>query len=418
MVDGDNGAVTEDAVRHAVALMEGRRLCLAREASRGGPDEVARRAHEALGQRCGEVKKGRVDVEDEARGIAHRAVDVEPLGIRKVEPLLRPRHRDKGEAPLLLHRLGRARLARGEDALIECHEEDIGELQSLGRVHRHEPNLVAGVTRILIREERRMGEVIREPRFLAAADLVLAHGLLELREVVEARLTALRAQHGLVAAPVEHFGQHLRDRRACTDLCEVIDELQERPRLCSLPDGVLDARLHGFVERETMLFCVFRQELAPPLADVALRHVDDAQEREVIAVGEQTQVRERVLDLAPREELDAAVDGIGNLRFEELFLDAARDVMRTVEHRHLAISDALCVKPCHLASQPAGLLARRARMMADDLPAMLFHGHEILLDAARVLGDQRIDDREDFRCRTVVLEHEDGLRPREVGIKV
>ena len=167
-----------------------------------------------------------------------------------------------------------------------------------------------------------------------------------------------------------------------------------------------------------MLFCVFRQELAPPLADVALRHVDDAQEREVIAVGEQTQVRERVLDLAPREELDATVDGIGNLRFEELFLDAARDVMRAVEHRHLAISDALCVKPCHLASQPAGLLARRACMMADDLPAMLFHGHEILLDAARVLGDQRIDDREDFRRRTVVLEHEDGLRAREVGIEV
>lgn len=32
VVDGDDGAVTEDAVRHAVALMEGRRLCLAQEA--------------------------------------------------------------------------------------------------------------------------------------------------------------------------------------------------------------------------------------------------------------------------------------------------------------------------------------------------------------------------------------------------
>ena len=37
VVDGDDGAVTEDAVRHAVALMEGRRLCLTREATRRGP---------------------------------------------------------------------------------------------------------------------------------------------------------------------------------------------------------------------------------------------------------------------------------------------------------------------------------------------------------------------------------------------
>src|SRR5699024_9709232 len=105
----------------------------------------------------------------------------------------------------------RSDLARREDALVHPAQENAGKLQSLRGVNRHQAHLVLSSRGIAVREQRHMGEVMLQRALLPAGRLILIDRLLELREIVEPFLAALRAEHLLIAAVIEQRGQKLRD---------------------------------------------------------------------------------------------------------------------------------------------------------------------------------------------------------------
>ena len=116
---------------------------------------------------------------------------------------MRARHGNKRQPPFLLHRRLRPRLARREDAFVEPAEEHIRKLQPLSRMNGHELYLIALLGRIAVGKERHARQIIFEHCLFAAGRLVFVDGLLELSQIVEPLLTALGAQHGLIAARIE-----------------------------------------------------------------------------------------------------------------------------------------------------------------------------------------------------------------------
>src|SRR5690606_6127836 len=77
------------------------------------------------------------------------------------------------------------------------------------------------------------------------------------------------------------------------------------------------------------------------LADATRGRVARALEgRVVAAVGDQAQVRQRVLDLGALEEAHAAVHAVGNLLGEQRFLERTRLGVAAVEDRAVAVAAA------------------------------------------------------------------------------
>ena len=117
----------------------------------------------------------------------------------------------------------------------------------------HEPDLVARVVEIRAREHRHVRQIVLERTFLAAGRFIRVDRLLELRQIVEPDLSALRAEHGLIPALVEHGRQQLRDRHLVIDAGKALDQRDELPRLRpaqQLPVEIFPQRV---IERASVL---------------------------------------------------------------------------------------------------------------------------------------------------------------------
>ena len=136
-----------------------------------------------------------------------------------------------------------------------------------------------------------MAEVVREGALLAARLLVFADGLLELREVVQPLLAALGAEIFLIAAAVQHLAEQLRDAPALAAGGELLDERDEPPGLGAAEELVVEAAAERVVERAGVFRRVLAQKFHAPPPEVPPRHVGHAHEGEVVAVGDEAQVR-------------------------------------------------------------------------------------------------------------------------------
>jgi hypothetical protein len=83
-----------------------------------------------------------------------------------------------------------------------------------------------------------MGQVVLQSTLLPAGDLVVVDGLLELREVVQPLLTALGAEHLLIAACIEHGGEDFRNGPLRIVRGEALDEGEELLGLGALEEAV------------------------------------------------------------------------------------------------------------------------------------------------------------------------------------
>ena len=105
------------------------------------------------------------------------------------------------------------------------------EFQSLRAVDGHEPHLIARIVEIGVCEQRNVRQIMLQRAFLAAGRLVGIDRLLQLGQIVQPHLAALRAEHGLVAALVQNGGQQLGNGHLIINAGERFDQRDEFPAL-------------------------------------------------------------------------------------------------------------------------------------------------------------------------------------------
>lgn len=134
----------------------------------------------------------------------------------------------------------------------------------------------------------------------------------------------------LVAALVQNGSQQLGNGHLIINAGERFDERDEFPALRPAQQFTVQIPAQRVVKRAAVLRGIVLQKRHAAFAEVALRHVRDAQERQIVPAGDHAQIAQRVLDLRTGEELHAAVDRVRDLLLQQNFLHAARDIMRAV----------------------------------------------------------------------------------------
>ena len=167
-----------------------------------------------------------------------------------------------------------------------------------------------------------------------------------------------------------------------------------------------------------MLRGIITQKSHAPLAQVASGDVGNASEGEVVAVSDHPQIGQRILDLGPTEEGDAAVNGIGNPAFSEDIFKAPRDIMCTVEYSHAAERNSPVVQFVDLEGNPFGFGLGVVGMMVHHGISCGQRGDQVLFDAVFILIDEGIGNRQNLRRRTVVLHHQDGSGSRKLSVEI
>ena len=135
-----------------------------------------------------------------------------------------------------------------------------------------------------------MGEIGRGVRLLTAGDLKIVDGLLQLREVVQALLTALGAQRKLVAALVQKPGEQLGDGQRAGEGGEALDERDEAGGLCPAEDLGVQRSAQGGLERAAVFLGVGAKEGDAPLSQIALGAVHDPQKAQIVLTDRHAQI--------------------------------------------------------------------------------------------------------------------------------
>ena len=216
---------------------------------------------------------------------------------------------DVGEAPLLLHlvRFGERTIVR-EDALLDADDEHDGELEPLGRVEGHQHDLIVVVEIVGVGDQRHLLEELVEHGELACRtdqlaevldptvrlDGVLGLELAEIARVVDrgleqvARPDVVAADHGV-------------------ETVEQLDERRDAPSCRAADAGLLSVRRNASTNGTPSAAAYSSSWADARVADAALGHVEDPLDAHLVErVDDGTQVRHRVLDLAPVVEAGAA----------------------------------------------------------------------------------------------------------------
>ena len=189
-------------------------------------------------------------------------------------------------------------------------------------------------------------------------------------------------------------------------------------RLRAFEDVILARCLEGLQHGAGVFIAILLQICHATLAKVALRHVRHAQKRQVVPDRDKAQVAQRVLDLASAEKGHAAEQRIRDIRLQKRLFDRTGCVVRAIQHRDIAIGNPLAMQCRHAFGYPGRLGLRRCGMMPDRGTERTSCGDKVLRNAHMVFRDKRIRHRKHLRHRTVVLEHHDSARAREVLIEI
>ena len=291
---------------------------------------------------------------------------------------------------------------------------------------------------VLLREERDLLQELLERRLLAVAlagprrveraaarRVVLAGDADQLLEVLEPALgldRPLLLERVEVADLVQGVVEQVADLGAVGAVAQLLHRLHEATdrldRRRAESRNVL-RRARDVEDRLADRVGVRDDPTLRGLADPAPRRVDDALERDdVVRVGQERQVGERVLDLRALVEARPA---------DHLVADAVAD-QRVLEHAALGIGPVedgdVVARPAALdvALDLAGDVARLGVLVleladADGVAALLV-GPEVLAHPLAVVRDDRVGGVEDRLRRAVVLLELDHRRVGEVVLEV
>src|SRR5690606_6591820 len=232
----------------------------------------------------------------------------------------------------------------------------------------------------------------------------------------------LRAGGGDPPAPRDDVRDLLVQRQIARILIEPVDELQ------NLPEGVARALRERFLsddgrgrppQARARASCLVPHDVDRPRADAARRHVHDALERRiVVAVRDEPQVRERILDLGALEEAHAAVDAIRDAGREQRFLENARLRVRTIQHGDVSTPLSGRDRVLYTIHDELGLVALVERRVDANRLTRAAVGPQVLAETRRVVRDHRVRGIQDRRRGAVVLLEPDDARAGEIALEV
>ena len=348
------------------------------------------------------------------------------LGVGEVQATHRTRRADIGETALLLEAVEVVERALvREQTVLEAGEEHHRELEALGGVQRHHLHAVLpGLGLALTRLQHRVREEGLERRHRLALDGV-GREPARRGDEFEQVLGAAFAAFGLLLAVVleqagafEHLIDDLVQREALRRRGQRIHQLQEalQRRAAARPEpAVGDAGLRRGPQRAAGGARLAAHHIEALGADAARRQVDHALEGGVVvAVGDEPQIGERVLDLGALEEAQAAVHLVRHARRHERLFEGARLRVRAVEHGDLAARAALRHPLLDAVQHELGLVALVERGVEADRLARAAARPQVLAEAPRVVGDQGVGGLQDVAGRAVVLLEAHQLGVREV----
>ena len=272
------------------------------------------------------------------------------------------------------------------------------------------------------------GRLLEQPveRVLRREVVVAGRDLAQLEEVRPALLALLGpvGEHRPIARALEDVVEQLRERQhadARPEPAQQRDELaRSPPALGRASSGISPSAAALEPEPVRHAFAGHEGANHPDrlVADRPRRHVDDPLEADRVGVGSQdAQVREGVLDLAPRVEPRPADDLVADAVAEARLLDRPRLGVRPVEHRDVAQRGrvgAVVGPPRQRRAararqlldppgDPLGLLLLVVRLEPLDQPAAVVLRPELLVRPCHVLRHDRVGGVEDQLGRAVVL---------------
>ena len=343
---------------------------------------------------------------------------------RQREPLLGARDPDVAQAALLLDLVGVVHRARvREDALLEPGEEHRRELQALGRVQRHQRHARVGVLQLV--DVAHQGDAVEEAvqRRLGCGMGEVLGGGNQFLQVLQPRLAlrrALLAQGLAVAGLVEHEVDEGRRRQVAALTRQAPDQRRERLQRA--------ARLAAHVGRGFGGHGQQRPRLPPGLlvepaqrrgADATARRADGPAERDVVGrIEDQPQVGERVLDLAPLVEADAAHDDVRDAPAPQRVLQHPRLGVGAIEDGHAVPRHALAAQAEDRLGDERGLLVLVPGAIEARRVAGRVLGPQRLVLALDVVGDDAGGQRQDRLRRAIVLLEAHDLGARIVVLEV
>ena len=230
------------------------------------------------------------------------------------------------------------------------------------------------------------------------------------------RLRPALPQHGAVAGRVQQQRDLVGKRRPPipTNAAHRIDEAQPgraRPGW----------QVRGFQGSEQRHLPPRRLRLQRPhrlVPEPARRNIDHPPQGlvglRVVRCRGQSQQRQHVLDLGTLIEPDVADQHVGDACPHQRLLEAARELIAAVEHRHVVPGDAFGVTTLHLADDAGGFGVGVPEADHLDAIAVRLAGKQRLAEARTILRDHGIGGVEDVAGRAKILFQLDLCRARKV----
>src|SRR3569623_2114976 len=356
--------------------------------------------------------------------IALTAVQAPALCVGQIQFAFGARDPDVTETPLFLAppRLLDRHLVR-EQAFLHAADEHQRKLESFRRVQRLQLHAVLPLAGLALAGlQRGMGEKGGERIELAVLfALELPRGVHQFFQVLDARLAGLTLLLAIVleqAAVMVHVFVLFAKFELGGLGGEPLDELYEytqRRRRARGQDGRANQRRARIEQRQLSRPRLLAHGRHRTLADAARRRVHHTLERGiVVAIGDEPEIRERVLDLRAFEEAQPAVDAKGHADREQRLFEHARLRVRAIQYRRLAASmpglgptlDALDDEAC-LDEFVEGRVHQYRFALLTARP-------QLLAETAAIVGDQRIRRGEDGARRAVVFLEPQDARAREI----
>ena len=283
---------------------------------------------------------------------------------------------------------------------------------------RHELDPVARVVGIGVGEHGHVRQIMFRRGFLAAHRFVFVDRLFQFGQIVQPLLAAFRPEHDLIPAFIEQHREQFRGRAVMRTGRKRFDQVHEFFRFRSPEYFIVERVFQRLIQCAMVFRGISFQKFHPPDPQVPFRQIHDPPERQVVLQDDHAQIAQRVFDLRPGEELDPAVDPVGDLRFQQRLFQRTGHVMRPVEQRHLPVGDLLLVLFFDLGDDPRRFLVRVHGKMEHHRTAVRQRRGQVFSDPVPVFSDQRIRRRQDLRRGTVVLQHHDRLHIREMLVEV
>ena len=329
------------------------------------------------------------------------------LGVGQVEFLHGTRQAHIAQSALLLEAAGfLQRHLVGEQPLFHAGHEHYRELQPLGRVQRHHLHAVLELVGFVIagieRGFRQKGLQRHAPfanlgvfqRLALGKRLGSGNQLFKVLDPGLALFAFFVAMMFEQSAALVHVIDDLVERQRRGLVIEVLDQIAEgldRVARTPLEGAVMQGVVQCLPQRAFIQPRPLTQDLDRAGADTPRRHVDDPlQRRIVIAIEQQAQIGQGVLDFQTLVEAVPAIDAIGHALTDQRLLDDSRLGVGAVEDGHFAAAKPFVDLVANGIDDEARLVEIIEAAIHRDRLAAATVGPQLLAHALGVVADQGV----------------------------